>query len=457
MADKIAWQAKHDYLTGLVNRAEFEHRVTVALHGAKNEGQVHALLYMDLDRFKVVNDTCGHAAGDLLLKRLCDLLHSRMREIDVLARVGGDELGALLLNCPPDKALLIAEDLRSTVRSFKFLWEDRAFDIGISIGLAAISQESMSTTDVLVAADQACYIAKDKGRNRVHVHQENDAILSRKRGELRWLARLQEAFEHDRFRLAAMPIVNLYDKEESHFEVLVRMVAKSGELILPGAFIPTAERYDMMIQVDRWVIKTLFAFLAKQQLSTAGASSDQFKSPRPIMYAVNLSGASLGTPQFSDYVTEQFREHSINPEQICFEITETAVISNFGEATGFMKKMKNFGCLFSLDDFGSGLSSFGYLKSLPVDYLKVDGLFIRDLITNHVNQALVRAINQVGHTLGLKTVAEYVADAETLGLVRAIGLDYAQGHALGVPTSLGDSKSGQEHDSPRCDIDDASS
>ena len=423
LAHQIAWQAKHDPLTGLINRAEFEQLVSGALYRSKEEGQQHALLFLDLDRFKFVNDTCGHAAGDVLLQLLCKLLHGKMREADVLARLGGDELGALLLNCPLERAGAIAESLRRAVNEFRFVWADRTFDVGVSIGLVEIDAQSVSTAELLLAADQACYLAKDHGRNRVHIYRESDIMVAQRKGELHWVTRLQDAFARKLFRLYAMPIVNLSDMADRHDEILIRMTSLAGETVLPGAFISAAERYDMMPQIDRWVVKAVFEYIAAQDVGDGAGGRKT--------YSINLSGMSLRCTAFDLYVSDQLAAHAIVPARICFEITETAVISNLASAQRFMGRLRLLGCRFALDDFGSGLSSFGYLKSLPVDYLKIDGVFIRDISSNPINQALVRAINEVGHVMNLKTVAEFVEDEQTLDVVRALGIDYAQGHAMG--------------------------
>ena len=436
LSRQLSWQATHDALTGLINRSEFEVRVAAALRSAKEEGQVHALLYLDLDRFKVVNDTCGHGAGDILLKSLTQILHARMRDSDILARLGGDELGALLLQCPLERANRIADELRRAVSDFRFAWKEQTFELGVSIGLVEINEDSVSTTEVLIAADQACYLAKELGRNRVHVYRETDIMLAQKRGEMKWLARLHEAFDRDFFHLYAMPIVSLNGPAVRHDEILIRMRSQTGELTLPGAFIPAAERYDLMYQIDKWVIAAVCGYVANQRLSMVtvpGVST----TDHAAMYSINLSGVSLNEAGFGDYIVEQFAEFDISPDQICFEITETAVIANLPKAQLFMERLKTVGCKFSLDDFGSGLSSFGYLKSLPVDYLKIDGIFVRDIANNPVNRAMVRAINEVGHVMNIKTVAEYVEDEATLSSVRAIGIDYAQGHAVGPVRLLG--------------------
>ncbi|HEX8611522.1 MAG TPA: EAL domain-containing protein [Telluria sp.] len=437
MTQQMSWQAKHDGLTGLVNRAEFESIVSAALLHSKEEGQLHALLYMDMDRFKVVNDTCGHAAGDMLLKVLCKLIHAEMRDADVLARLGGDELGALLLNCPLPQAEEVAESLRRAVEQFRFVWDERTFDIGISIGLVEINDESVSTTELLVAADQACYLAKENGGNRVQVYRETDIVLNKKRGERLWLPRLRDAFDKNLFRLFGMPIANLADDGEQHVEVLIRMGSAGGNLNLPNAFIPAAERYKLMHQIDRWVVREVCAHIARRRVAPGDVDAP-FPGAGPVRYCINLSGLSLSVPEFSAYINEQFSTFDVDPGRICFEITETAVIANLAHAQTFMHRLRDIGCTFALDDFGSGLSSFGYLKSLPVNFLKVDGLFVRDIAINPVNRAIVQAINQVGHAMNLKTVAEYVEDDETLALVRDMGIDFAQGIAVGEARALTD-------------------
>jgi diguanylate cyclase (GGDEF)-like protein/PAS domain S-box-containing protein len=435
MARQLSWEATHDALTGLINRVEFEARVAAALESSKDDGQIHALLYMDLDRFKIVNDTCGHIAGDVLLKLLTQMLQARMRDSDILARLGGDELGALLLQCPLQRANQIADELRGAVKDFRFVWEERTFELGVSIGLVEINEDSVSTTELLIASDQACYLAKELGRNRIQVYRETDVMLAQKRGEMKWLARLHEAFDKNYFQLYAMPILNLQGVAERHNEILIRMSNIAGELTLPGAFIPAAERYDMMHQIDKWVVSAVCAYLARGKLSNVLNPCVGENTPADI-YSINLSGISLSEPGFGDYIVDQFVKYDVSPGQICFEITETAVIANLPKAQIFMQRLKEIGCKFSLDDFGSGLSSFGYLKSLPVDYLKIDGLFVRDIANNPVNHAMVRAINDVGHIMNIKTIAEYVEDEETLRTVREIGIDYAQGHAVGRVRSL---------------------
>lgn len=432
LSQQLSWHATHDTLTGLINRREFEHLVAGALHTAKEEGHVHALLYLDLDQFKVINDTCGHGAGDVLLQLLAKMLQAQMRDSDILARLGGDELGVLLPHCPLDHARVIGEQLRQSIRDFRFAWDSRNFELGVSIGMVEISQDSKSMSELLSAADQACYLAKEQGRNRIHVYQESDVMLAQRHGEMLWISRLNEAFAHDYFRLYAMPIVHLNDSQEHHDEVLIRIRNSKGDLILPGAFIPAAERYDMMLSIDRWVIRAVCAHIesVRDSLPPMEAMAES-RRRAPALYSVNLSGMSLADTGLHDYITEQFVQFAVAPEQICFEITETAVIANLPKAQVFMRQLKAMGCRFSLDDFGSGFSSFGYLKALPVDYLKIDGVFVRDIASNAINRAMVKAINEVGHVMGLKTVAEYVEDDATLAVIRELGIDYAQGYAVG--------------------------
>jgi diguanylate cyclase (GGDEF)-like protein/PAS domain S-box-containing protein len=422
LAHQLSWQAAHDTLTGLINRREFELAVAAALASAKDDGHCHALLFIDLDNFKLVNDTSGHGAGDVLLQLLAKMLQTHMRESDILARLGGDELGVLLSHCPPAQALAIANAIRQSVRDFRFIWDDRTFELGASIGLVPIDETSKSTTELLIAADQACYLAKEQGRNRVHVYRESDVMITRRHGEMLWVTRLNEAFAGERFRLFAQPIVGLHPGAGAHDEVLVR-IDNGDSLILPGAFIPAAERYDLMTAIDRWVITNVCRYLQVER-ARAGAPAS--------LYSINLSGISLNDDGMLDHIKGRFAEYQIDPCMICFEITETAIIANLPKAQVFMEQLRRLGCRFSLDDFGSGLSSFAYLRALPVDYLKIDGVFIRGIAHNDINRAMVKAINEIGHVMGIQTVAEYVEDAATLAVVREIGIDYAQGYAVGA-------------------------
>ena len=424
LRQELSWQASHDALTGLINRREFEFQLLGALASAKAEGETHALLYLDLDQFKIVNDTCGHSAGDVLLQHLASLLQSHMRDSDVLARLGGDELGVLLLNCPPCQAAALAEKLREAIKDYRFVWNHNTFGVGASIGLVTIHAQSKSTSELLSAADQACYVAKEQGRNRVHVYQETDLVLAKRHGDILWLSRLNDAFEKHRFQLFVQTIGSLKGADVQHAEVLLRMKDEDNHLILPGAFIPAAERYDLMLSIDRWVIETVCQHLMTQRHQAGIAIGTK-------VFSINLSGVSLNDEPLHDFIIDQFTRYHIAPAQICFEITETAAVANLNKAKVFMTRLQGIGVQFSLDDFGSGLSSFAYLKSLPVNFLKIDGLFVRDITTNEINRAMVAAINEVGHVMGIKTVAEHVETPEVLAAVRAIGIDFAQGYAIG--------------------------
>ncbi len=420
---ELSWQASHDALTGLINRREFEFQVAAALASAKAERDTHALLYLDLDQFKIVNDTCGHGAGDVLLQHLASLLQSHMRDSDVLARLGGDELGVLLLNCPTRQALALADKLREAIKDYRFAWNSNTFEIGASIGLVTIDENSKSTSELLSAADQACYVAKEQGRNRVHFYQETDLVLAKRHGEILWVSRLNDAFEKQRFQLFVQPIGSLNGVMPPHAEVLLRMKNDDNVLVLPGAFIPAAERYDLMVSIDRWVIDAMCHYLMLQRERAPPAA-------HPTVFSINLSGVSLNDDQLHDFILDRFARYDTPPSQICFEITETAAVANLNKAKQFMTRLQSLGVQFSLDDFGSGLSSFAYLKSLPVNFLKIDGLFVRDIATNEINRAMVAAINEVGHVMGIKTIAEYVETTEVLNAVRAIGIDFAQGYAI---------------------------
>ena len=372
LREEMSWHATHDALTGLINRREFELQVGEALCSAKHESHVHALLFMDLDQFKIVNDTCGHAAGDALLKTLTSMLQQQMRHADCLSRLGGDEFGVLLRHCPAEQAAGIAEQVRSVVHAFRFVWDARIFDVGISIGLVTITQDSKSLPEILSAADQACYVAKERGRNCVCVYKETDVAVTRRYGETLWVSRIHEALAKGHFQLHAQPIVSLRGGTHEHSEILIRMKCGDGSLVLPGAFIPAAERYGVVALIDRWVIDNVFRTL-RDHGAVAPTGAMAIPTKLTGMYSINLSGVSLNDISLRQYISEKLLEYSICPTQICFEITETAVISNMGNAQRFIRELRQIGCRFSLDDFGSGLSSVAYLRSLPVDYLKIDG------------------------------------------------------------------------------------
>jgi diguanylate cyclase (GGDEF)-like protein/PAS domain S-box-containing protein len=425
---QIFYHATHDALTGIVNRREFERRLGLMLRHAKEHQRRHALCYLDLDQFKLVNDTCGHTAGDTLLRQLAAVLRTRMRERDTLARLGGDEFGVLLGECPLDQALRIAHGLREAIQDFRFTWEDKPFALGVSIGLVPIDYTSGDLQSVLSAADSACYVAKEKGRNRVHVNQPGDHELAQRQGEMQWIARLHQALAEDRFCLYYQPIVPLAPAAHAgdHGEILLRLKEPDGQVILPGAFIPAAERYNQITAIDRWVIRAVLSALR-----------DQEQRPPLSQYSINISGQSLGDAAFLAFVVEQVEQATIEPSQICFEITETAAIANLTAAMNFVSTLKAKGCRFALDDFGSGLSSFAYLKTLPVDYLKIDGRFVKDMLDEPIDCAMVEAIHRVGHLMGIKTNAESVENTAILEKLRVIGVDYAQGYGIAKPRPFG--------------------
>jgi len=432
MAELLEYQASHDDLTGLMNRREFEHQLARSLAAAESNGTQHTLVYLDLDQFKIVNDTCGHIAGDALLRQLADTLRGKIRQNDVLSRLGGDEFGIILSNCPLDDALRIAEHLRAAVRDFRFSWHTHIFEIGVSMGVVPIVQGAGTLPELLSAADSACYIAKDKGRNRIHVFQQNDEDLARRHGEMQWINRLQHALSEDRFELCTQPIVPLDPGQTRHdHEILVRMLDHDGKHIEPTAFIPSAERYQIMPQVDRWILRRTFEILS-EHLDLVSSS------PQVGRFNLNLSGQSLCDDSFLDFVVHQFREGAIPPERITFEITETAAISNLSRAVRFIGTFKEMGCRFALDDFGSGLSSFGYLNNLPVDYIKIDGNFVRNIVENPLNYAMIQAIHNIGHVMGLKTIAEFVENEPIVARLRECQIDYAQGYHFGAPRPIDD-------------------
>ena len=428
MANQMAYQATHDSLTGLINRDEFERRLVEAINVARNNHEEHVLCYMDLDQFKVVNDTCGHIAGDELLKQLTVLLHRKIRKSDTLGRLGGDEFGILFLDCKLDKARQIIRILCNTINEFRFVWGDKSFEVGVSVGVVAINSQSGGLTEVLSAADSACFVAKDLGRNRIHIYQPDDQILSQRRGEMQWLPRIRHALENDRFQLYYQKFIPVSSPDsEYNIELLVRMIDEKGEIIPPMAFLPAAERYDLMPAIDRWVINNAFLSLRNYQQYIANAN---------YMWTINISGQSLSDEYFLDFIIGKRLEHQVDASRICFEITETAAVTNLTDATHLITALKEEGFRFALDDFGSGLSSFNYLKHLPVDYLKIDGSFVKDLMDDPIDYAMVESINQIGHILKLKTIAEFVENNETLQILKELKVDYAQGYAIHKPQLL---------------------
>ncbi len=429
LSQQLSYQARHDALTGLINRREFEERLEQTIEQAHTHQNEHALLYMDLDQFKVVNDTCGHAAGDELLRQITSLLQSKMRKHDTLARLGGDEFAVLLDFCGADEAQNIAENLCEAVEAYRFTWEGNNFAVGMSIGLVPINNSSGSIGLILSIADSACYAAKEAGRNRIHIYVEDDITVAQRHGEMRWVSRITQGLEENSFTLYRQditPISMNTQQDGEHYEVLIRMKDEEDTLAMPNSFLPAAERYNLMPKLDRWVINTIFEWLSDSQdtLSDLG------------MCSINLSGHSVGDEKFLQYIINLLEKYNIQPSKICFEITETATIVNLTSATRFIRALKKKGCRFALDDFGSGMSSFLYLKNLPVDFLKIDGGFVKDITHDPMDLALVRSINDIGHVVGMKTIAEFVENEEVLRKLKVLGVDYAQGYLFGQPKIL---------------------
>jgi len=426
---KLSYQASHDTLTGLINRREFENCLVTALDAAHNSpDQTHALLYLDLDQFKVVNDTFGHTAGDELLRQIADVVQSNIRSTDIVARLGGDEFGILLERCTEERAMEVAEAIRGAVEEYRFNWQNAFTSARCSIGVVMVSKESPDVASVMSSADVACYSAKDMGRNQIHLYQDSDASMRHE--EMKWVSRITSAVEENRFELFYQPIVGISEKNGSsrgHYELLLRMRDEKGTLIGPDQFIPAAERYNLMSTLDRWVIRQALSQLADRNPEAKEAH---------FTLAINLSGTSLSEDRFLEFVIDELKKQKLPQGAICFEITETAAISNLSRVIHFMQALKKLGCMFSLDDFGSGLSSFTYLKNLPVDYLKIDGQFIRNVAEDAVDESMVKAINQVGRAMGIETIAERVESKEVLDKLSELGIEYAQGYYIARPTSV---------------------
>lgn len=423
MADEMEYFATHDGLTGLINRNEFDRRINQLLDQSLRENKEHALCYIDLDQFKIINDKCGHSAGDEMLRQLGTLMHEHIRDTDTLARLGGDEFGLLLPGCGIDKALEIAEQVRKIISEHRFVWESHVFTVGASIGLVPITRNSGAVKDIMRAADTACYVAKDTGRGRVHVYRPDDYELGRHIKNIEWAHRLQEALSENQFCLYKQAIHPLYGKGKDRYELLVRMVDENGKIYSPGAFIPAAERFNLIKSVDKWVIDAAFRLVKEGCLNTHEIS-------------VNLSGDSIGDTDMISYVINKLEEYSIDPKGLTFEITETAMITNLANAQKFMAMLHDVGCRFALDDFGSGVSSFSYLQNLHVDYLKIDGDLIRNSVTNKINASMVKAINDIGHAMGIQTVAEFVEDEVIMQKMEEIGIDFVQGYHIGHPCPI---------------------
>ena len=431
---KMSYQATHDPLTGLVNRREFERRLDEAMDTAHSEEAVHMLFYMDLDRFKAVNDSCGHMAGDNMLREVAALIKDQVRESDFVGRLGGDEFGALLIGCPIEKARQIANDICSAVADYRFVWKDKIFNIGVSIGLVEISHASGTLQDVMSAADSACYMAKQSGRGQVHVYSARDEAVARERGDIQWLRHLQTALHEDSFELAVQPIIAMHGHAESGpaVEVFIRLDDGLGRATGSAGFLRPAERYQMMPQIDRWVINATLAAI----------SGGEIKLPAHRSCAINLSGQTLGDESFLGFVVDALDRSGVVPAAVCFEVTEGAILSNVQHAQRFIEVLHGIGCEFSLDDFGSGLGSFSSLKHLPVDYLKIDGTYTRNLQTDLVNQEMVNAMIKLARTMEFRVVAEQVEHQEDFDWLREVGVDFVQGHFVEAPALLGSGATG---------------
>ena len=450
LSQTLKYQSTHDMLTDLTNRRELERRVKRALDQTFRADEGHVLCFMDLDQFKVVNDTCGHTAGDELLRQLSMLLKQYVRSRDTLARLGGDEFCLLLEHCSLEQATRVVDNVREAISEFRFEWEGRTFHVGVSVGIIPITSVSGNLEQIMSGADSACYAAKEAGRNRIHVYREDDVTLAKRNGEMQWVSRITQALGEDQFVLFGQPISKIDPiakardsvqllvwqpgdeplpqppASDSHLEVLVRMLDDDGATIPPGAFLPAAERYNLSSKIDKWVVQATFDWLI----------CDPDRLDKVSCCSINLSGNSLGEDNFVDFVVGELERTEIPAHKICFEITETAAITRLGSATRLISKLKELGCRFALDDFGSGLSSFGYLKNLPVDFLKIDGQFIRDIVTDPIDFSMVKSINEIGQIMGKQTIAEFVENDEILERLRELGVDYAQGYGVGKPQPI---------------------
>ncbi len=422
-AEAVAYHASHDSLTGLVNRRKFEESTKAAINSARDYQETHALCFMDLDNFKIVNDSGGHQAGDELLRQLSLLFQEHVRKSDVLARIGGDEFAVLLYNCGVSEALRLANQLRSEVENFQFLWEDNRYAVGVSVGVVLIDKRWENTNSLFRAADMACYLAKDRGRNRVVVYQDSEVRKNVRQGETHWIDQINAAIGEHRLKISRQKILPLKNNGRHFFEILMRLVTPSGAIINPQAFLPTAERYGLATKLDETVLDITFAWLEKHPgiLDELG------------MCCINLTGQSFANELFTDSMVKKINNSNVPADRLCFELSETATVASLSSASKFMHLLGRIGCSFSLDNFGSGLSSFAYMKNLPVQYLKIDGIIVRDILEDPIDFAMVKAINEIGQTLGKKTIASCVENGQLLSHVRELGIDYAQGFHVGHP------------------------
>ncbi len=422
---ELFWQANHDALTGLVNRRGFEDRLGKALEAGGGAERQHTLLFIDLDRFKLINDSGGHAAGDEFLRQIAAVLRARVRASDVLARMGGDEFAVLLHACPVEQALRIANAIRQDVSNFRFVWREKVFHVGASIGLVVLSDPEAGAAEVMAQADAACYAAKEAGRDQIRVYHAR-AAAPQPRADMNIVETIHDAIERDGFRLFRQRIAGIgaANARRRHFELLLRLVDRDGRIVPPMVFIPSAERHNMMQAIDRWVLANALPAIRRE----CEAAPDD----RPV-FDINLSAESINDSRFPAFVREQIALNEVPPDALCFEITETLAVSNLAKASELIRELKSLGLRFALDDFGAGMCSFAYLKHLPVDYIKIDGSFVRDMSSEPMNREVVSAINNIAHSLGMQTIAEYVESEGTLASLREMDVDYAQGHAVGRP------------------------
>jgi len=427
---ELNYQATHDSLTQLFNRREFENKLSGCMQElhTKNPLSRDVLCYLDLDQFKIVNDSCGHIAGDGLLKLIANVIQDGVRKSDFVARVGGDEFCILLYDCEMDKALEITNKVRDDIENIRYMWDKKIFRISASVGIAEIDDTHGSADEILNAADTACSVAKDLGRNRVHTYSATDTQLARKRTEMSCINQIHQALEEDRFILYRQNIIPLNENSNSkaHFEVLIRMIANDGKIINPFVFLPTVERYHLATKLDKWVVSHVFELLSENAHELSNIET----------YNINLSGQSLSNHNMADYIIDKLIETGTPAHKICFEITETAAVTDINNAKRFIEKLKQQGCLFALDDFGSGLSSFQYLKDLPVDFVKIDGAFVKNMVTNQIDMATVKSINEIAKATGKQTVAEFVETIEIVDALKEIGVDYAQGYYFDTPKPM---------------------
>lgn len=427
LSAELNWQALHDPLTGLANRRKFESEMKNLLLKAKADGSKHHLLYLDLDQFKVVNDTCGHDAGDELLKQITGILDKKIRKSDLFSRLGGDEFGVLLESCDAEHALIVANNLRQSIDEYRFGCQTHSFKVGVSIGIAEITGSEVKASEILSAADAACYVAKETGRNRVHFHEVNSSASAAHQKEMQWISRLQVALDNDNFELYLQRIQNAdtLSVASNHYEVLLRMVGDEGEIIPPGAFLPAAERFNLIGSIDRWVVENVFKKLK--------SFKKRYGETGNLTLSINLSGASMADDGLFEVISQLLDETDLPAESFCFEVTETAAIANLNHAQNFLSKLRSKGCKIALDDFGSGLSSFTYLKTLPIDVIKIDGYFVKDIADDDIDKVFVESINKMGQVMGLTTIAEFVENDSIMDVLSEIGVNYAQGFGIHKP------------------------